>query len=138
MLVSTLSVGNATFNLAAGAAGFTVTRGGDLTPAVDVGYTVTDGTAITGTNYTSTAPDRDPGFHLGSDDGHDPADDSVEQFSSTQPDVHTVNLTGVVATFGPPATFASQQSFGAGSVPFSVVVADVNGDGRPRHHRYQQ
>ena len=56
LLVSTLSVGNASFNLAAGAAGFTVTRSGDLTPVVDVGYAVTDGTATSGTNYTSTAP----------------------------------------------------------------------------------
>ena len=56
VLVSTLSVGNAVFNLAAGPAGFQVTRSGDLTPVVDVGYAVTDGTAISGTNYTSSAP----------------------------------------------------------------------------------
>src|ERR1700678_2591491 len=53
LLVSTLSVGNETFNLAAGAAGFAVTRTGDLTPTVDVGYSITAGTAISGTNYSS-------------------------------------------------------------------------------------
>src|SRR5262249_59043257 len=29
------------------------------------------------------------------------------------------------------ASFATQQTFAAGSVPYSVAVADVNGDGRP-------
>jgi hypothetical protein len=52
LLVSTLSVDNQTFNLAAGAAGFEVTRSGDLTPTVDVGYSITAGTAQSGTNYT--------------------------------------------------------------------------------------
>jgi hypothetical protein len=53
VLVSTLSVGNQAFNLAAGAAGFMVARSGDLTPAVDAGYAVTDATALSQTNDMS-------------------------------------------------------------------------------------
>ena len=29
------------------------------------------------------------------------------------------------------ASFAAQQTFATGSVPFSVTVADINGDGKP-------
>jgi len=43
----------------------------------------------------------------------------------------TVDLTGVVDTLGPPATFAAQQPFATGSNPLSVAASDVNGDGRP-------
>jgi hypothetical protein len=43
----------------------------------------------------------------------------------------SVNLTGVIGTFGPPVTLADQETFGTGSGPKSVTVADLNGDGKP-------
>lgn len=39
-----------------------------------------------------------------------------------------LNTTTVGATT---VSFATQQSFAAGSRPYSVVVSDLNGDGRP-------
>jgi hypothetical protein len=129
VLVSTLSVGNAVFNLAAGPAGFQVTRSGDLTPAVDVGYAVTDGTAISGTNYTSTAPTGVLDFSSGQTTATIPLTILSNNFPQASRSF-TVNLSGV-DTLGPPATFAVQQAFATGSNSLSVVVADLNGDGRP-------
>jgi len=128
--VSTLSVGNATFNLAAGPAGFTVTRSGDLTPVVDVGYTVTDGTATSGTNYTSTAPTGVLDFSSGQTTATIPLTILTNNFAEASR-TFTVDLTGVVDTFGPSATFAAQHTFATGSESFTVAVADLNGDGRP-------
>ena len=131
LLVSTLSVGNASFNLAAGAAGFTVTRSGDLTPVVDVGYAVTDGTATSGTNYTSTAPTGTLQFASGQTTATIPLTILSNNFLQSTRDF-TVDLTGVVDAFGPPATFAAPQTFAtAGTRSVSVTEADVNGDGRP-------
>ncbi len=130
LLALTLSVGDATFNLAAGAAGFAVTRSGDMTPVVDVGYAVTDGTAHSGTNYTSSAPTGV--LHFAS--GQTTATIPLTILSNNFPEAtrtFAVDLTGVVDTFGPPATFAGQQAFATGSGPRAVVVADVNGDGLP-------
>ena len=62
-------------------------------------------------------PDGDLAFRLGADDGHDPADDPVEQFPEAIANVHG-RFTGVVDTFGPHATFAAQQTFATGSSPF--------------------
>jgi microcompartment protein CcmK/EutM len=128
--VATLSVGNATFNLAAGAAGFQVTRSGDLTPAVDIGYAVTAGTALAGTNYTSTAPTGVLDFASGQTTATIPLTILSNNFSEPSR-TFTVDLTGVVATFGPPATFAAQQTFATGNSPTSVLEADLNGDGLP-------
>ncbi len=130
VLVSTLSVGNAAFNLAAGAAGFAVTRSGDLTPVVDVGYTVADGTAQSGTNYTSTAPTGVLHFASGQTTATIPLTILTNNFAEATR-TFTVDLTGVVDTFGPPATFSAQQTFPTGTNPLSVSGADLNGDGRP-------
>ncbi|WP_171475859.1 beta strand repeat-containing protein [Frigoriglobus tundricola] len=127
---SILSVGNATFSLAAGAAGFQVTRTGDLTPAVGIGYSVTDGTATSGTNYTSSAPTGVLDFASGQTTATIPLSILTTNFSGASRGF-TVDLTGVVATFGPPAAFAAQRTFTVGVHPFSVVEADLNGDGRP-------
>ena len=130
LLVSSLSVADATFNLSAGAAGFQVTRSGDLTPVVDVGYAITDGTALSGTNYSSTAPTGVLQFASGQTSATIPLTILTNNFAETSRDF-TVDLTGVVDTFGPPSTFSSQQTFATGFEPESVVVADVNDDGQP-------
>ena len=126
---STLSVGDATFNLAAGAAGFQVTRTGDLTPAIDIGYSIADGTATSGTNYTSTAPTGVLDFASGQTTATIPLTILSNNFPQSSLSF-TVDLTGVVATFGPPATFAAVHPFTAGTHPMSVTEADLNSDGK--------
>ncbi len=113
---SILSVGDATFNLAAGAAGFQVTRSGDLTPVVDVGYAITNGAATSGTNFTSTAPTGVVHFASGQTTATIPLTILSNNFAVPS-ESFTIDLTGVVDTFGPPATFAAQQSFNAGRIP---------------------
>jgi Calx-beta domain/FG-GAP repeat len=130
LLVSTLSVGNVTFNLAAGAAGFQVTRTGDLTPAVDVGYSITAGTAVSGVNYNSTAPTGVLNFASGQTSATIPLTILTNNFAETSR-TFSVDLTGVIDTFGPPVTMADQQTFGTSFGPKSVTVADLNGDGKP-------
>jgi len=130
LLASTLSVGNETFNLATGVVGFQVTRTGDLTPVVDVGYSITAGTAIPGTNYTSTAPTGVLHFDSGQTSATIPLTILSNNFAETSRDF-TIDLTGVIDTFGPTPTFADQQTFGTSFRPKSVTVADLNGDGKP-------
>ena len=129
LLASTLSVGNASFNLAAGAAGFTVTRSGDLTPVVDVGYAVTAGTATSGANYTSTTPTGILHFSSEQTTATIPLTILSNNFAGATRSF-TVDLTGVVDTFGPPATFAAQQTFATGNKPSFVTEADLTGDGK--------
>ena len=130
LMVATLSVDNETFNLAAGAAGFEVTRTGDLTPVVDVGYSVTAGTAVSGTNYSSTPPTGTVHFNSGQTSATIPLTILTNNFAESTRNF-TVDLTGIVDTFGPPATFTNQQTFSGGDGPESVTVADLNGDGLP-------
>ncbi|QEH32331.1 FG-GAP repeat protein [Aquisphaera giovannonii] len=129
LLASSLSVGNTTFNLAAGAAGFQVTRSGDLTPTVDVGYSVTAGTAVSGTNYSSAAPTGTLHFASGQTTATIPLTILSNNFAEATR-AFTVDLTGVVDAYGPSTTFSARQTFAAGK-SYSAAVADVNGDGLP-------
>ncbi|MCE9560597.1 MAG: FG-GAP-like repeat-containing protein [Planctomycetes bacterium] len=134
MPAGTLSIGNTTFNLAAGDVGFVVTRSGDLTPAVDVDYSVTQGTAITGVNYTTLTRTGTGVLHFAT--GQTTATIPLSILPNNFPEStrsFAVDLLRVVAPDGPP-TFATQVPFATATGnfgPFSVASADVNGDGLP-------
>ena len=116
--------GNGTVNMA-----FTVTRTGDLTSQVTVGYTTVDGTAHGGTDFTPAAGNVT--FASGAAN----ATIGIPIFNNGVADnpnlSFSVQLTGVVNVVGPAVTFAGQASFAAGARAFSVAVGDVNGDGKP-------
>ncbi|WP_439622718.1 FG-GAP-like repeat-containing protein [Gemmata sp.] len=126
---ATLSVADATFALNAGAAGVVVTRTGDLTQQVTVGYTVTGGTAAAGTNYQATPASGTLFFPAGSAAERIPVSVLPTNFAEDSRDF-SVSLTGVIDSFGPPAAYAPGQSVGAGKGADAVAVADVNGDGK--------
>jgi hypothetical protein len=106
---------------------FTVSRSGDLTAPVTVGYTTVDGTAQAGIDYTAEAGT------VTIPTGATSATIAIPVIGNLiwQPDrTFYVELTGVdggSSSFG----FGAQQPFSAGAGPFSVVAADFNGDGLP-------
>jgi FG-GAP-like repeat/SdrD B-like domain/Domain of unknown function (DUF4214)/Calx-beta domain/FG-GAP repeat len=108
---------------------FTVTRTGDLTSQITVGYTTVAGTAQPATDFTpqtgtttfvpgsATATISIPILHDG--------------VISSPTLTFSVQLTGIVSDFGPPVTFADHSDFATATQPFSVAIADMNGDGKP-------
>jgi hypothetical protein len=108
---------------------FTVTRTGDLTSQLTVGYKTVPGTAKPTIDFTpqtgtttfaagaATATISIPIF------GNGVFDNPSLSFS--------VQLTGIVNAVGAPVSFAKGQTFSTGSKPTFVTVADVNGDGKP-------
>ena len=106
---------------------FAVSRSGDLTVPVTVGYTTSDGTAQAGIDYTAeTGTVTIPA-------GATSATIAIPVIGNLllQPDrTFSVTLTGVDG--GPTsAGFAVQQPFSTGFGPFSVAVGDFNADGKP-------
>ena len=106
---------------------FTVSRSGDLTAPVTVGYTTADGTAQAGIDYTAeTGTVTIPAGAAGATVAIPVIGNQVLQPDRT----FSVELTGVgggSSAFG----FGAPQQFSTGSGPFSVAAADFNGDGKP-------
>jgi hypothetical protein len=106
---------------------FTVARSGDLAAPVTVDYTTADGTAQAGIDYTAEAGT------VTIPAGATSTTIAIPVIGNTilQPNrTFYVELTGVdggSTTFG----FGTQQTFSTGAGPFSVAVADFNGDGKP-------
>jgi hypothetical protein len=108
---------------------FLVTRSGDPAPAVQVDYATQDGA---GTN----------GAHAGTDYA---ATSGTLQFAPNQTtaaiavpilgnNIFQADKTFTVSLSNPQPDlvgFASQQTFATGNQPYSVAVADLNGDGKP-------
>ncbi|OWK35245.1 beta strand repeat-containing protein [Fimbriiglobus ruber] len=128
--VVSLSVGDASFNLATGSTGITVTRSGDTAPQVAVNYSVSDVTAVAGTNYQASPATGKLTFAPGVTTQTIPLAILPNNFAEASR-TFSVDLTSVAGVLGTPATLSSQQTFATGSKPVSVVVADVNGDGKP-------
>jgi trimeric autotransporter adhesin len=107
---------------------FTVTRTGDITSAVVVGYTTADGSALAGTDYTAQTGT------LTISSGASSATISVPVIGNTivqENRSFSVRLTSVVDQYGPSITLAPQQAFGTEQNPWDVAVGDFNNDGRP-------
>ncbi len=106
---------------------FTVTRTGDVTSTVEVGYSTANGTALAGIDYTAETgtvifPSGETSATIGI---------PVVGNTSVEGDrSFTVQLTGVVNTYGPPVSFTAKQDFATGFYPFSVTAGDLNGDGK--------
>jgi hypothetical protein len=109
---------------------FTITRSGDLTSQVTVGYTTVAGTAQPNTDFTPTT-----GTVL-FPTGAATEIIAIPIFGNgvyNNPSLtFSVQLTGITNVVGPPVTLANHSDFaaGAGGGAFSVAASDLNGDGR--------
>jgi trimeric autotransporter adhesin len=108
---------------------FTVTRSGDLTSQVTLGYTTVAGTAQPNTDFTPTTGTTT--FASGSAT----ATIGIPVFGNgvfNNPSlIFSVQLTGIVNVVGPPVTLAAASDFTTGPLPISIAVGDFNGDGKP-------
>ena len=125
---SVVSVADQTFNLAAGIAGFQVTRTGTVADAIDATYTISDGSALSGSNYTASTPGS-VHFNAGQTVATIPLSILPNNFSQASRAL-TIDLTGVVYSPGLAANFANQLTFTTENRPASATVVDLNGDGK--------
>ena len=105
---------------------FPVTRSGDLVYEAVLDYHTVDGTALAGTDYTATTGSIT--IPAGATTATIPVTLSAQAHSG--PDYTFQLLLDAARRVWPAPTFASQQSFATGGGPFSVAVADVNGDSK--------
>jgi len=107
---------------------FTVTRSGDLTSQITVGYTTVAGTAQPGTDFTPTTGTTTIAS------GSATATIGIPIFNDgvyNNPGLNfSVELTGITNVVGPPVTLAAHTDFATGSQPESVTAADLNGNGQ--------
>jgi hypothetical protein len=107
---------------------FTVTRSGDVSTQLTVGYTTVPGTAQANLDFTPVTGSAT--FAAGSST----AVIQIPVFGSNAYKASNLNfsvqLTGA-SVVGGPVAFATKTDFGAGTSPVSVTVADFNGDGKP-------
>jgi hypothetical protein len=105
---------------------FTVSRSGDLTAPVSVGYTTADGTALGGIDYTpETGTVTIPAGATSATIAIPVIGNLILQPNRTF-SVELTDVQGGSTAFG----FGPQQPFSTGSGPFSVAVGDFNGDGK--------
>ncbi len=108
---------------------FTVTRSGNLTSQITVGYTTVAGTAQPNTDFTPTNGTTTIAS------GSATATIGIPIFNDgvyNNPGLaFSVELTGITNVVGPPVTLAAKTDFTTGSEPVSVTAADLNGDGKP-------
>ena len=105
---------------------FTVTRTGDLTSQLTVGYTTVAGTAQPNTDFTPTTGTTT--FAAGAST----ATIAIPIFGNGVFNTNltfSVKLNPIIDASGPPVTFATHADFPTGSKPVSVAMADLNGDG---------
>jgi hypothetical protein len=108
---------------------FPIALNGDTSYDAFLQVQTVDGTAVAGVDYTAAMGSIV--IPAGQTSATIPV--TVAGSNSSQPDktFQMQLLGGGGAGMGFTASFAAQQSFGAGSSPASVAVADVNGDGKP-------
>ena len=107
---------------------FTVTRSGDLTSQITVGYTTVAGTAQPNTDFTpTTGTTTIASASATATIGIPIFNDGVYNNPGL---AFSVELTGITNVVGPPVSLATKQDFTTGSNPFYVTSADVNGDGK--------
>ncbi|MGH8272531.1 MAG: FG-GAP-like repeat-containing protein, partial [Gammaproteobacteria bacterium] len=106
---------------------FPFARTGDTGFLAWIHYHTVDGTAVAGTDYTAAAGQLQ--MPAGAATAGLPV--TILGKNANSPDkAFSLALDSIVGT-GPLPSFATHPDFPAGSTPFSVTAADVNGDGRP-------
>ena len=109
---------------------FTVTRTGDLTSQITVGYTTVAGSAQPNTDFTPETGTTI--FDYGSATATISIPILHDGVINTPSLTFSVQLTGIVNVVGPPVTFAAPSAIVAPGVsPIFVVTGDLNGDGTP-------
>src|SRR5262249_6757593 len=109
---------------------FTVTRSGDLAPAVSVDYATRDGTAMAGVDYQA----RSGTLHFATNQLTATVAVPVIGNTRLQPDrqlalrLSNPRIDGGAST---PLAFAAPQSFATATRTFASAAADFNGDGKP-------
>lgn len=106
---------------------FPVTRSGDLGVDAVLAYHTVDGTALAGTDYTAAS-----GSILipaGVSSATIPI--TIAASNKNLPNQTFQLLLDSATGIGPAPTFAAPQSFAVGPTPYSVAIADINGDGKP-------
>src|SRR5277367_1629671 len=129
---TTLTISNASATVTSSSSttlDFPISRGPDTSYDAFVQYQTEDGTALAGTDYTAasgslviaagTTSATIPVTVAGSTSN--PADKTFQML--------LLGGGGAGGSFTP--SFATQQPFATGSMPVSVTVADINGDGKP-------
>ena len=106
---------------------FPVTRSGDLGYETILNYHTVDGTALAGVDYIAAGgsiaiPANVTSATIPVTLGPNTSNSASRQFQM---------VLDSAVSIGPSPTFSAQQTFGAGNIPYAVVAADVNGDGRP-------
>ncbi len=108
---------------------FPISRSGDTSYHAFVQYQTQDGTALAGID--DTAASGSIVTPAGTTSATIPV--TVAGSTSNTPPSKTFQMLllggGAAGSFTP--SFATQQTFATGSVPYSVTAADVNGDGKP-------
>jgi hypothetical protein len=117
---ASISAGNAAQTL-----NFPVTRSGDITYAVLLNYHTANITAKAGKDYSANAGNIM--FAAGASSTNIPI---TILSDSGNPPFNTFNLFLDGATIGLLPTFATQQTVAAGTAPYAIRAADLNGDGQ--------
>jgi len=104
---------------------FPVTRSGDKTYAVLLNYHTANITAVAGKDYSASAGNLL--FAAGASSANIPITILPD---SGNPPFNTFSVLLDGATIGAPPTFATQQTFAAGTAPYAIRAADLNGDGQ--------
>jgi hypothetical protein len=105
---------------------FPLTRTGDLAYETVLNFHTVDGTAFAGADYTAASAS------IAIPAGASSAMISVTLSANTGAAASSQfqMMLDTAVGIGPTPTFAAQQPFSTGAIPYSVTAADVNGDGK--------
>ena len=106
---------------------FPVARSGDTTYDTVLTYHTLDGSAVAGIDYTAVAGSIS--LPAGATSILVPV--TIAANPSPGPDITFQLVLDTATGIGPAPNFAAQQTFATGALPYSVTVADINGDGQP-------
>ena len=105
---------------------FPVARSGDTTYDTVLTYHTLDGSAVAGIDYTAATGSIS--LPAGATSTLVPV--TIAANPSPGPDITFQLVLDTATGIGPAPNFAAQQGFGTGTTPYSVTIADINGDGQ--------
>ena len=106
---------------------FPVARSGDTTYDTVLTYHTLDGSAVAGIDYTAATGSIS--LPAGATSILVPV--TIAANPSPGPDITFQLVLDTATGIGPAPNFAAQQTFATGALPYSVTIADINGDGQP-------